>query len=366
MRCSELKAESIELLYSISNAISEKITDKKIDRCKECLQLITKELICKGKINEIPANIPELMTFLKSNNMTSYIEGKVPKRPIIDSYGDLDEFVIETISEGPEAEKAQKKMADILKLIRESDSEDKEEVYRKVRLFIINNYIILSKELDIQLMNNFNYTIAKKIKDMYKISNDINGDYKICPVCGKPLNFIEASIGSCSDVCEYYRNRDKLEAVQVNFDNKVKKLHDGIYKFIVKPSIGEIEIYKRLQSRFNDYEVELYPNVDEYDISISNGEKSIALDIKDVRDPSNLINILLNNTNLKKFNEEKSVDEVFLVIPDHRVRIYNEDQNKDYMRELNALIRNKGLNLKTVRENNIYKKISNIFEGEVW
>lgn len=361
-----MKIEDLVLVYSISRATFEQNNDKKIEEYKKCLQLLTKKLINKGYLNDIPRNIPELIMYLKENSMKNYLEGDVPDRVIIDYYGNLDEFVIEVTSEEKELEKAQKIMADIVMHIRKSNYEDKEGEYIKARRFICENYLISSRDLEVYLSREFKPEVAKKIKDMYRLANDINGTYKLCPICKKPLNFIEAFEGMCCDECDYYREKEKLEPIQATFDTKIKKLHDGLYKYIVKSSIGEIVLFRRLKERFKEYEVKLYPNVDEYDVSISNYEVTIALDVKDVKSPNNLVNILLENSNLEKLTNPKNASKVFLVIPDHRVRIYNRDNDNNYIREIRTLLKNKGISIQVYQECKLFNKLISIFEGEYY
>ena len=361
-----MKSEDLVLIYSLSRAIFEQEHEKKLDEYRRCLQLLTKKLINKGHLTDIPRNIPELITYLKENSMRCYLEGEVPDRFIMDNYGNLDEFIIEVTSYEKELEKAQKIMADIVMHIRKSNYEDKEIEYINARRFICENYLISSRDLEICLSDEFKSEVASKIKDMYKLANDISGNYKLCPICKKPLNFIESPEGVCCDECDYYRAKENLEPIQVTFDTKVKKLHDGLYRYIVKPSIGEIILYKKLQEWFKDYEVKLYPNVDEYDVSISNYELTIALDVKDTKNPNSLVNILLEKSNLEKLINPKNADKVFLVIPDHRVRIYNRDNDKNYMRELKNLLKNKGISIIQVyQECKLFNKLISMFEGEI-
>lgn len=360
-----MKSDDLELVYSVSRVVFEQNYDKKLEEYKRTLKLLTKRLINKGYLNEIPRNIPELISYLQKNNMKLYLDEEVPDRPIIDDYGNLDEFIIDITSDEKEEEKAQKLMAEIVMYIRRSNYEDKENIYIKVRRFISENYIISSRDLDIILAKEFNMEIARKIKSMYQLANGMTGIYKLCPICKKPLNFIETAEGFCCDECNYYREKYNLENIQISFDTKVKKLHDGIYKYIVKSSIGEIVLFNKLKKKFKGYEVKLYPNVDQYDVSITDFETTIALDVKDVKTPMNLVRILLEKSNLEKLINPQNADKVFLVIPDHRVKIYNRENDNNYIRELKILLKNKGVSLEVYQECKIFKTLLSIFEGEI-
>ena len=98
---------------------------------------------------------------------------------------------------------------------------------------------------------------------------------------------------------------------------------------------------------------------------ITNYEITVALDVKDVRNPNNLVNILLERSNLEKLINPKNADKIYLVIPDHRVRIYNRDNNKNYMRELKTLLNNKGLPIEVYQECKLFNKLVSIFEGDI-
>ena len=134
-------------------------------------------------------------------------------------------------------------------------------------------------------------------------------------------------------------------------------MSEGIYKYVLLPNIGEIKIYENLVAKFKDLEVTLYPNIDEFDISISNGDICINLDVKDHTNPSSLAKNLKENSNLSKFNKDKYC---FLVIPDHRVEIYKKNNSKNYMNELNKTFQNEEIDIYSLQEKNLIKKIEEI------
>ena len=262
-----MNTEDFNLIYGIRDSINEK--DKKIKLIKlyKLLQQLTKKLIEKG-YKDFPTNIPELLYFLGNIPMKEYIDDGTLEGVAIDAYLDLTEEFLERASEDDVEEAGQKLMYQLLKYIRESKLKDKDEVYKKIKEFIINNYYISLRDLEIEVKRNFGYDIYIMIKKMYENANDINGEYLLCPVCGKELNLEDKRNGTCSKVCDYYINKYNLKAKKKIFNNRILRLNEGVYRFNLMSSIGEFEIYKKCVERFRGKEVILYPNVDEYDISI--------------------------------------------------------------------------------------------------
>lgn len=359
-----MNTEDFNLIYGIRDSINEK--DKKIKLIKlyKLLQQLTKKLIEKG-YKDFPTNIPELLYFLGNIPMKEYIDDGTLEGVAIDAYLDLTEEFLERASEDDVEEAGQKLMYQLLKYIRESTLKDKDEVYKKIKEFIINNYYISLRDLEIEVKRNFGYDIYIMIKKMYENANDINGEYLLCPVCGKELNLEDKRNGTCSKVCDYYINKYNLKAKKKIFNNRILRLNEGVYRFNLMSSIGEFEIYKKCVERFRGKEVILYPNVDEYDISIKDGNKNILinLDVKDARTPEILVKILINNTNLDKLINKNNRIINFIVIPEHREFIYNISNAGRYIKELKKLLANESIDIMVISERHLYKEIERIFEA---
>ena len=97
------------------------------------------------------------------------------------------------------------------------------------------------------------------------------------------------------------------------------------------PAIGENRIFNQLKLMIGEEgEIQLYPNVDEYDIEVELNNKVYQLDVKDFQDPMQLAH---------KFKEENDISKMmsthkrkrYLVIPTHRIEIYNKAANKSYI-----------------------------------
>lgn len=358
-----MNSENIVLLYSTKDAIEELDTEKKLVKLNKLLQVITKTLI-ENKQYNVPTNIPELLTFLKTTPVNQYINEINQEIYAIDEYLNLTDEFIGYLDEENSEEKSQKLMYDLLKFLRQSDYSNKEDIYRDFRTFIRYNYYISVRELELAIKYKYDKEIYLKIRNMYEKADDLNGKHELCPVCGRSLNLRDSKNGECSNkVCNYYIKAQNLKPIVKEFKEKMIKLSDGIYKYNLMSSIGEFEIYNKCLEWFKDKDVILYPNVDEYDISIVDDIEDIRvnLDIKDTADPMRLIKILLENTNLEKL-KNKEVDTFnFIVIPDHREKIYKLENDKSYTKELRILLKENNVDIEPVCERHLKNQLTRIF-----
>lgn len=358
-----MNSEAIMLLYSTKDAIEELDTEKKLLKLNKLLQLITKTLIENNQYG-IPTNISELLTFLKTTPVTKYINEIPQEIYAVDEYLNLTEEFIEYLDEENSEEKSQKLMNDLLKFLRQSDYSNKEDIYRELRTFIRYNYYISVRELELDMKCKYDKEIYLKIRNMYEKADDLIGEYELCPVCGGRLNLRDSKNGECSKVCNYYIKAHNLKPIIKEFKEKMLRLNDGIYKYNLMSSIGEFEIYNKCLDWFKDKEVILYPNIDEYDISIVDNieEIRVNLDIKDTADPMKLIKILLENTNLEKLKNKEAGTFNFIVIPDHREKIYRLGNDKSYTKELNDLMKENNIPIEAVNERHLKNKLIKLFE----
>lgn len=358
-----MNSESIMLLYSTKDAIEELDSEKKLLKLNKLLQLITKTLI-ENKQYNIPINIPELLTFLKTTTVNQYINEISQEIYAVDEYLNLTEEFIEYLDEENSEEKSQKLMYDLLKFLRQSDYINKEDIYRELRTFIRYNYYISVRELELAIKTKYDKEIYLKIRNMYEKADDLIGEYELCPICGGRLNFRNSKNGECNKVCNYYIKAQNLKPIVKEFKEKMLRLNDGIYKYNLMSSIGEFEIYNKCLDWFKDKEVILYPNVDEYDISIVDDIEDVRvnLDIKDTADPMRLIKILLENTNLEKLKNKEVGIFNFIVIPDHREKIYRLENDKSYTKELKILLKENNVDIEPVCERHLKNQLTRIFE----
>ncbi|OOM78821.1 hypothetical protein [Clostridium sp. BL-8] len=358
-----MNSESIMLLYSTKDAIEELDTQKKLIKLNKLLQLITKTLIENNQYS-IPTNIPELLTFLKTTSVNQYIIGITQEIYAVNEYLNLTDEFSEYIDEENSEEKSQKIMYDLLKFLRQSDYINKEDIYRDLRTFIRYNYYISVRELELAIKTEYDKEIYLKVRNMYEKADDLIGEYELCPVCGGRLNFRNSKNGECIKVCNYYIKAQNLKPIVKEFKEKMLKLNDGIYRYNLMSSIGEFEIYNKCLDWFKDKDVILYPNVDEYDISIVDDIEDVRvnLDIKDTADPMRLIKILIENTNLEKLKKKEASTFNFIVIPDHREKIYKLENDKSYTKELNDLMKENNISIEAVSEHHLKNKLIKLFE----
>lgn len=360
-----MNAEIINLIYAIKNTTQEQPPDKAIGNYTIAINLLTKHMINQSNFS-FPQNIPDFIKFINNEPINSYLHEELNDKPFI-SNGNINEAVLKEINEGNEEEEVQKNMYKVLTLARDKSKKDFDfwsNAYLNARTFIGSNYCISKRDFHVALNRNFAKEFIPYIKNMFVTAGEILGEMHVCPVCGRPITDYDKSEGQCSAVCNYYINSKNLTMEVKTFNEKMIKLHHGIYKYILLPGIAEKLIYENLKDKFKEYEVILYPNIDEFDISISSGLKKINLDVKDVSAPQDLVKILEEKSDVKKFifNEnEKS----YLVIPNHRVRIFKKNENRNYINELQAIMDNKNINLKVIQEKNLVKLVKE-WIGEIY
>lgn len=358
-----ISAEEIEMIYMIKKCVeSMDNIENNFKVFNQSINRLTRNMIEKKKF-DFPTSISDFIKFIKNRKMNEYINDELPDEPFVNTYFEINEYILEITDEKNSEEKVQKLMKELLDICRLKNSEnshlDWNEIYIKARLFICENYLIEKSRLDIELNKNFPQEIKNVITRMYEKSKYSSGEIIVCPICKKPLDF-ENEYAGCSNICQYYRTNIESKKIFTKERSRLLNLNNGIYKYILLPNIGEYSIYTDLKDKYKDLDVKLYPNIDEFDISLSDGDICINLDVKDHKEPLSLVRRLKENTNLHKFcNDQYS----YLVIPNHRVQIYKETKSKRYMKELNRLLQEEGLSLKVIQEKNLVNKIDSILGG---
>ncbi|WP_061995744.1 hypothetical protein [Clostridium sp. ATCC 25772] len=361
-----MTGENITLVYAIKDTFEEIDLEKKINRFNKAIQLLTKNMISKG-LGNFPTNISDFIYFIKNKPINYYISENLNDKPFINYIGEFNEDILSITNEKNDEEKVQKIMYEILMICRNGSKEDFQywdDIYREVRSFICKNYIIERNEFDSYIMNRFPARLITYLKNMYEKANELRGFMYTCSICGKPVDFANDSSGECSNICNYYIKSFNLNMVEKEFSNKMIKLHSGIYRYILLPSIGEERIYSTIKNKFKKYETILYPEIDKFDIRVSNGSKVINLDVKDQVSPLKLLNNMKKNSDINKFRYNNS-ETTFLVIPNHRVKLYKIKENKNYIGELKDLFSNEDIKLKVIQEKHLVSKIKELL-GEVY
>ena len=356
-----MNGELINLIYEIKMSLDK----DEINQYEKLIKLLTKVMINK-KHYDFPQNIPEYITFIKNRPINYYISEGLNEEPFVNYGGTINKDISDMLDMENSDEKVQKNIYEILKICRnglENDAEYWSNTYRDIREFICDNYSISKRNLDVILNSDrFPEEINKYIKKIYIQGNEFRNEKYICPICGKLAEFSNTNEGQCTQVCNYYMSIKNLSFSKKIYNEKTMKLHDSIYKYILQPNISEKNIYTCLKRELKGVEIQLYPNVDEYDISISDGDRYVNLDVKDKVSPDDLVRRLKESNSENKLIS--TVDNLcYLVIPNHRVKIYKLKESRNYMRDLKIALGNECMNIEVIQERYLLAKIKDYFGG---
>lgn len=262
-----------------------------------------------------------------------------------------------------EEQKAMKEYLDECRKHRgKEDEEEYCEYYRIGRTLISKENMVMSNIEFYKLIEKPLPKELRRIAQSWRKDVDINEDeIKICPVCGKRIDFSFRVEGQCSEICDYYIAKNNLEYVTKKINNsQYSEFTNGIYRFILLPGIGEINIYKNLL-KYEKCKVTLYPNMDEFDIEVIYNDRKICIDVKDVAKPNDLVNLLKENGGVSKLWKEEDRS-VYLVIPEHRRSIYKHNCGADYKKELLRILDNENIEIDVLYERELYKKIDDMVD----
>lgn len=356
-----MTGEDITLVYAIKETFEDAELEQKINKFNKAIQLLTRSMIRK-ELFDFPTNISDFICFLKNKPISYYISESLNDKPFVNYLGEFNEDILRITNEKNDEEKVQKIMYEVLMICRNNSREDFQywdNTYRQLRSFICKNYIIEKSEFDSYIINRFPVILSTYLKNMYENANELRGTMYTCPICGRPIDFANDSSGECSNICNYYIKYFKLNMIKKEFNNKMIRLHSGIYRYILLPNIGEERMYSSIKNKFKNYETILYPEIDKFDIRVSNGSKVINLDIKDQISPLKLLSNMKKNSDINKFKYD-DLEKDFLVIPNHRVKLYKIKENKNYIGELRDLFSNEGIKLKVIQEKHLLSKIKEL------
>ncbi|OMD42670.1 hypothetical protein [Paenibacillus odorifer] len=263
---------------------------------------------------------------------------------------DADEFLNRHISP-QDAE--QQYMYEILMYCREEDRQLQQD-YTRIRTFLSNPYnaVITSFKLSEFAENFSDLHLTNLIKQCYEEITPVVANYRKCPHCGWTLEY-KNDRWRCNkeNICHLLADFESLSPL--DFDKeRVLRLLPGIQRFVLLPGMSEVRIAERLIRK--GYEVELYPNVDEYDLSISQDGKRIFLDVKDFRDPRSLANFFNHQTPTYL---EKYKNQCLIVVPQYRSELFASYRERS-MALLNETAREY---IKMIMENEIESTLKKVF-----
>lgn len=361
-----MEAQVLDIIYVLKEVANKEFSKGHISSMMQALDQLTNFML-RQNLTEIPTNLSELFELLYNRPVNMYLKGIDSEEPFILRDGEINQMIEEEIGEDSVEEEIQRRtMREFLYKCRqkqlEDENEDWEEIYREGRQFISGHYMIEKAEVDRVLINTFPAEVTAFIKGMHIPEKQITTDYFACPVCGKPVEVMQDQSFNCDNpICNYYIQEERLKVVKKEVKGKLVKLHPGIYRYILTPSIAELRLYHKLHQRFKTCEVKLYPNIDEYDISVSNSMGKVLIDVKDTARPTKLVKLLKEESNIEKLIK-KSDEARYLVIPDHRVKLYRMNENMRYIQELRNLLENEGIHIDVIQERYLMTKIEEVLK----
>ncbi|MEJ8778824.1 restriction endonuclease-related protein [Pseudogracilibacillus sp. ICA-222130] len=210
---------------------------------------------------------------------------------------------------------------------------DDDNVYTTIRLFLSNpeNAVLTVSKLDTFLLEITDKTLVNYIKECYESIKNIQ-DYRKCPYCHWTLSYNAAKQKwQCNygSPCEERANlQHGVPFEEQYYALKFIRLKPGIQRFTLIPGISENRMNKRLQAL--GYQVQMYPNVDVYDLYAEKNHHSFKIDMKDYKNPSTLARDIWKEIQSKG---ETRDEEVIYVIP------YEQQQrNNQYVMEVYNLL----------------------------
>lgn len=362
------------VIYNITKVLNnweDDLSKLETKYMSEAMYEFIKEIIKKGNM-DFPKNLFEFINFLTDKSLKDMnfddedFEISLLNEKIIlngrlnNKYKNWFEEM-ESLLE--EEQRAMKEFLDACRSHKgKEDEEEYCEYYRVGRTLISKENMVMGNIEFYKLIERALPKELRKIAQSWRKDIDINGDeIKICPVCGKRIDFSFRVEGECSEICNYYIAKNNLEYVTKKIeDSQYSEFTNGIYRFILLPGIGEINIYKNLL-KYEKCKVTLYPDMDEFDIEVVYNGKKVCIDVKDVTTPNDLVRVLNENGGVSKLcKEEKRL--IYLVIPEHRRNIFKNKYGVDYKKELLRILDNENIEIDVLYERELYKEIEDMVD----
>lgn len=267
----------------------------------------------------VPTNLPSLIQWLQTPVQEWGVKDALDapfSSPILSRYGaitpDAADFI--QIYDNP-TEAQSREVFEILQYCRQASPQLDEE-YRKIRTFLIENAVIAGDVLYPFAMQ-FPKDLSKHLIACYddEITSRIE-HYRKCPRCGWTLSYKNGE-WQCGayDLCGQVQTKSN-EPEEWPTDKRLFRLTEGVHRYTLLPGLAELSLQRKLEAV--GFNVELYPNVDRYDLSVKkDGRKIAMIDVKDFSHPLNLAYFFnqLSDNQLAKYTTEENV---LIIIPDYR------------------------------------------------
>lgn len=194
------------------------------------------------------------------------------------------------------------------------------EVYTTLRTLLVTKPVLTEREFVSYYTRPPLKQVAEVVKEAYDEAPGYllhKGYYRCCPECGNLLLHSPGKEWLCRDEsCEVERVReDKIVRVlRSSEDEKVYELKRALRRYVAAPGRVELKLKERLLqagTKTRGFTVELYPNMDAYDLRIRFPDREVwAVDVKDWASPYRLAETV------KPFRTFPSWDRAFFVFPD--------------------------------------------------
>ncbi len=263
-------------------------------------------------------------------------EGIDPDGHLVNEELQIPIYVEELLLDIDELSETQKFNAAELKLVLENrrikealqkarDDPELEKAYVELRRFIIEHPWI-NVENGIEISQGARHLMGN-LTDFYEapsINMRHDGKYWLCPRCQGILIWANdqprcANVGLCDRLVDFRQAETIL--------GDIRTLKMTFRKRVQLPGLAELALYTQL-SQCPDVDVQLWPNVDQYDLSVKkNGKFHWAIDVKDYASEFSLSALIRKNPS----HQTKGTTFIY-AIPDHREQI-----NRGYIARLRKL-----------------------------
>lgn len=265
-----------------------------------------------------PLDIPELIIKLHRPAEEWGIEGVEQHFPLEASLlnkkvgltFETDDF-IEQLQDPKEYE--QSKMKELLLYCRDNNFQDE---YVKIRRFLSErDHVVISVQDLYMFVGSFqDQQLRDYIRSFYEEVDDLE-KYKVCPYCGwtleKKMDSWVCNRGSTCHLQTEYSMFQKFPKSNLQFLRMTK----GIHRYTLLPGMAENKIASKLAGR--EYTIEMYPDVDDFDILVEKDGKSLALDVKDHYHPFYFASSINDELKYKKIDKD-----LWFVVPQARLEIF--------------------------------------------
>ncbi|MFS0555058.1 hypothetical protein [Brevibacillus sp. 179-C9.3 HS] len=272
---------------------------------------------------EVPTDLNRLIQILHKPSNEWGIQGLIEyypgEAPMIEEFigitPDAEDFINTYIS--PD-EAQQRNMFAILQFCRD-ESRKLQTEYTQIRTFLSKpqNAVLSSFQLA-QFAESFRDSeLSTLVRQCFEEVTPFLVNYRKCPHCGWTLEY-KHDQWRCNkeNICKSLSDWKMVD--QFDFKNeRVYRLLPGIQRYVLLPGISETKLAVYLKRK--GYRVELFPNVDEYDLAVSLNNNRIFLDVKDFKDPRTLANFFNQKSPMYL---EKYGHQVYVVIPRYRNELF--------------------------------------------